>query len=354
TILTAMLLFCFFRSIGTSGVQPWLFDLIPEHLHARYFSTDMAVINVGGVITLVFCSLTFTWLQPFSAFSAQYSYALLGAALSVVGLSRLPAVPHPESFGAIRILKEGPKLLTRPSNFRRYLMLSLVWIVSGSAVVPFSVYYLKAEAGLSQAVIVLFTAIQSVGGIAGALIMKSRIDRLGIQRSFLIVLGLNLAVYIGWTLFIILTMRNPDLTRHMIYLLPVNYVLLGASGATYFGAHWKYLAYVTENRRRALKVAMHTAVVGLVTGFASILWGLIFKKSGPVPAMNLHAFLAYYVFNILVQLALIPYVRHLKEPDPGILPITHRYAMLRLRILTILPVLRRRNEDEEMEEQPNT
>lgn len=345
-MLAAMFLFCFFRSIGTSGVQPWLFDLIPENLHARYFSTDMAVINVGGVITLIFCSLTFTWFEPFTAFSVQYGYAILGAALSVVGLSRLPAVPHPENFGALRILKEGPKLLTRPGHFRHYMILSTIWIVSGSAVVPFSIYYLKAEAGLSQASIVLFSAIQSVGGIAGALIMKSRIDRIGIQRSFLIVLGLNLAVYAGWTFFIVLTMRNPELTRMMIFLLPVNYVLLGASGATYFGSHWKYLAFVTENRERALKVSLHTAVVGLITGFASILWGLLFKQSGAVAAMNLHAFVAYFVCNMLIQLALIPVIRHLKEPDPGIKPITARYAMLRLRFLTILPDLRRRNQDE--------
>jgi predicted MFS family arabinose efflux permease len=181
-LLVSMLGFCFFRSIGTSAMQPWLFDLLPDKLKARYFSTDMAVINVGGVIALVFCSLSFRWLDSYQAFSVQYIFAILGAIMCVVGLAKLPNVPKPESFGPLRIVKEGPKLLFRPGNFRRYLVLSLIWVVSGSAVVPFSIYYLKAEAGLSQTSIVLFTAIQSLGGITGALIMKNHIDRSAMRK----------------------------------------------------------------------------------------------------------------------------------------------------------------------------
>ncbi|MDG2168948.1 MAG: MFS transporter [Opitutales bacterium] len=153
--LVSMFCFCIFRSIGTSAMQPWLFDLLPEKLRARYFSTDMAVINVAGVIALVFCSLTFKWMDSYEAFTVQYLFALVGAIMCVVGLAKLPNVPKPESFGPLRIVKEGPKLLFRPINFRKYLVLSLIWVVSCSAVVPFSIYYLKAEVGLSQTSILL-------------------------------------------------------------------------------------------------------------------------------------------------------------------------------------------------------
>jgi hypothetical protein len=112
------------------------------------------------------------------------------------------------------------------------------------------------------------------------------------------------------------------------------------------------LAFVSENRERALKVSMQTAVVGLATGIASIGWGLLFKKAGATPTMNLSAFLGYFVFIILIQLALIPYIRTLVEPDPGIKPLTNSYGIMRpLRFIATLPVLRRRKKttDEEPE-----
>jgi len=344
-LLVSMFGFCFFRSVGTSAMQPWLFDLLPEKLQARYFSTDMAVVNVAGVIALVFCSLTFNGLSSNQAFTSQYTLAMAGGLLCLVGLAKLPDVEKPKSFGPIRIIKEGPKLLLRAGSFRQYMVLSLVWVVSGSAVVPFSIYYLKAEAGLSQTSIVLFTAIQSVGGIAGALIMKNRIDRFGIRRSFFIIIILNLLIYLSWVIVISYSMSFPQLSGTLVYMLPVNYFLLGAAGSTYFTSHMKYLAFVSDRSERALKVAMLTAVVGFATGVASIGWGLLFKKAGSTTSMNLPAFLGYFVFIILIQLALIPFIRKLAEPDPSVKPLTDSYGIMRpFRFIATLPLLRRRNQ----------
>ncbi|MDA0348966.1 MAG: hypothetical protein O3C20_16355, partial [Verrucomicrobia bacterium] len=344
-LLISMFGFCFFRSIGTSAMQPWLFDLLPEKLQARYFSTDMAVVNVAGVITLVFCSLTFKGLSSYHAFSSQYALAMAGGLICLVGLAKLPDVAKPQSFGPIRIIKEGPKLLLSPGSFRQYMVISLIWVVSGSAVVPFSIYFLKAEAGMSQTSIVLFTAIQSVGGIAGALIMKNRIDRFGIRRSFLVVIILNLLVYLSWVIIISNSMTYPQLSGALVLILPLNYFILGAAGSTYFTAHMKYLAFVSDRSERALKVAMLTAVVGFATGVASIGWGLLFKKTGATPTMNLPAFLSYFVFIILIQLASIPYLRKLTEPDPSVKPLTDSYGIMRpFRFIATLPVLPRRNQ----------
>ncbi len=342
-LIVAMFGFCFFRSIGTSAVQPWLFDLLPERLHARYFSTDMALINVAGVISLIFCSLTFKWLNMFSAFSAQYTFATVGAIFCILAMLKLPSVDNPDSFSPLRIVKEGPKLLVSPGSFRQYLVLSLIWIVSSSAVVPFTIYYLKAVVGLTDSVIVLYTAVQSVGGIVGALIMRTRIDRYGIRRSFLIVIILNLLIYLGWLLLISYGVTYPEKPNQLLFLLPIIYILLGASGSAYFGVHLKYLAFVSEKRERALKVSMQTAVVGVATGFASILWGILFKGGGETASMNQPVFLGYFVFIIIIQLALIPTIRRLQETDPSVKPLTNSYGISRpFRFLATLPVMRRR------------
>lgn len=352
-LILAMFGFSFFRSIGTSAVQPWLFDLLPEKLHARYFSTDMALINVAGVISLLFCSITFELFSAYGAFSAQYTFATIGAIFCILAMLKLPSVDNPESFGAMRIVKEGPALLVRPGSFRQYLGLSLIWVVSSSAVVPFSIYYLKSVVGLTDSVIVLFTAIQSVGGIVGALIMRTRIDRYGIRRSFLIVAILNLLIYLGWLLIITYGITFPDSPNRLLFLLPLTSLLLGASGAAYFGAHLKYLAFVSEKRERALKVSMQTAVVGVATGIASIIWGLLFKGDGAIPTMNEPAFLGYFVFIILIQLALVPTIRKLQETDPSVKPLTNSYGISRpFRFIATLPVLRRRKKIKQNSKQP--
>lgn len=350
-LILAMFGFSLFRSIGTSAVQPWLFDLIPEKLLARYFSTDMAVTNVAGVIALMFCSATFYGMSDYGAFSAQYTFATMGAIFCILSMSKLPSVAHPESFGTLRIFKEGPALLVRPGAFRQYVGLSLIWVVSGSAVAPFSIYYLKTIVGLTDTVIVLFTAIQSVGGIAGALIMRTRIDRFGIRRSFLVVIILNLLIYLSWILLIAYHLTYPDDSNWLLFLLPLSSTLLGASGSAYFGAHLKYLAFVSEKRERALKVSMQTAVVGVITGLASIGWGILFKKSGDVPTMNEVAFLGYFVFVILVQITLVPTIRKLQEPDPSVKPLTNSYGISRpFRFIATLPVLRRRKKTKQPRE----
>jgi MFS family permease len=352
-LLASMFLFSFFRSIGTSAIQPWLFDLLPEKLVARYFSVDTIFINMGGVIALVFCSLTFHWFSNFDAFSVQYLFAIAGAVFSVLGLSRLPGVANPPSFGPLRIFKAGPALLTKPGRFRRYLLLSLVWVVGGSAVVPFGIYYLKSEAGLPNTQIVLFTAIQSLGGIAGALIMRNRIDKFGIQRSFLIVIVLNVIIYLSWILYIIYGMHFPGQLELLHWALPITYLVTGASAAVYVTCHLKYLAYVTRKTERALKVSLQTAVVGFATGVASIGWGILFKKTGGAAGMNLPAFIGYFLVIILFQFLLVPTIRKLAEPDRGIKPITDSYGIMRpWRFLATMPVLRRQKG--EMLEQSNT
>lgn len=340
-LLAAMFFFCFFRSIGTCAIQPWLFDLLPEKLQARYFSSDMAVISIAGVIALVFCSATFQWLPTFQAFTVQYTFALVGAALSVFGLAKLSDVPHPASFGPSRIIKEGPRLLVKPGNFRQYLVFSMVWVVSASAVIPFSIYYLRAEAGMPSELIVFFSAVQSAGGVVGALFIKNRIDRIGVRRVFLIVIALNLGIYLFWTALIISGLSFPKVSGILTYLLPIAYFFIGVAGAGYFTSHLKYLAFVSQKSDRALKVSLQTAVVGFATGMASIGWGLIFKKTGESPTMNLPVFLGYFVFVILIQVLLIPAVRKLKEPDPKVKPLTNSYGIARpIRYIATLPVLR--------------
>ena len=59
--------------------------------------------------------------------------------------------------------------------------------------------------------------------------------------------------------------------------------------------------------------------------------------------MNLPAFLGYFVFVIIIQIALVPYIRKLAETDPNIKPLTNSYGIMRpLRFISTLPVLRRR------------
>ena len=177
--------------------------------------------------------------------------------------------------------------------------------------------------------------------------IKNRIDRIGVRRVFLIIIGLHILIYLFWVLFLSGWMVYPSGIRLLRFFLPVSYFLIGAAGACYFASHLKYLAFVSEKNERALKVSLQTAVVGVATGIASIGWGVLFKQAGESQAMNLPAFIGYFIFIILIQLAMIPAIQKLSEPDPSVKPLTNSYGFIRpIRYVATLPVLRRRMKTE--------
>jgi MFS family permease len=174
----------------------------------------------------------------------------------------------------------------------------------GTAFVPLKAYYLKVEAGLGADQILVFTALQYCGAIAGTLIMRNRIDRFGVKPVFRLSLFLGATISIFWYLYVT---RIPALSVG----LPVAYFLFGISASQWIAAHLKYLPRVCDQKRQALHVSVHSAVIGIIGGLAPIFWGFFVKMPDAQPGVRIEYFGIFFLVLLAAQLILFFYVTNL-------------------------------------------
>jgi MFS family permease len=303
--------FSLFRTLGSCAIMPLLYAKLPEEVRGRYFSTDQAVIGVSGIVTLLFCALLFKLLPVYSAFLWQYLYAILGTAMTVYYLARLKDPPKPAKVDVKEILVETPTVCMRRSPFRQYLLFMTTSALMGTAFVPLKAYYLKVEAGVSMDMILLYTAVQYCGAILGTVVMRSRIDTIGVKPVFRISLLLGAVVSIYW--FFLVTGYIEGLEKG----LGIAYFIFGLSASQWVTAHLKYIPRVCDIKRQALHVSVHSSVIGIVGGLAPMLWGFAVRVPGSNPGVQGDWFALYFLALLFSQLVLLAYVPKLTSSHRG-------------------------------------
>lgn len=301
--------FCFFRSAGNSATTPWMFTFLPPHVRGRYFATDQTVSSVSGILMLVGVAAVFGALPVDTAFVIAFAVALGGGAASVWSLWYWPDVPAPEPTGLRRIAQGAPRLCLRPSPFRHYLLLVILWWLPVNGLEPLAAYYLKTEAGLGQSQILLFAALRYGGTLLGALWVRKRVDAWGVQPFFAFSFVIYALAAVYWLL---LVLGVPGLLPFA----GLSYFVMGMAWANWFAPNLKYLPQVCPENERPLALAVHTAVTGIAAGFSASAWGY-FVKSSDSAGMDSGRFVIYLAILIVVLLALIRPFTRLKEQLPG-------------------------------------
>ena len=303
-LVASAFFFSLFRSMGSCGVMPLIYSTLPERVRGRYFSTDQAITGLSGILTLLFCSLLFRYLPIYQAFFWQYLYAIAGVFFTVFYLSRVKDPPKPKETSLKAILSETPVICLRRSAFRQYLVFMIASSLMGTAFVPLKAYYLKIEANVPADLILVYTAIQYAGAILGTLLMRNRIDRIGVKPVFRISLTLSVLISVFWYFLV---------TGHarLLHLLPLAYFLFGVSASQWITAHLKYLPRVCNDERQALHVSVHSAVIGLIGGLAPIIWGYLVKLPGGQAGVLTDRFALYFVGLAALQIGLLAYTPRL-------------------------------------------
>jgi MFS family permease len=307
-LVASTFFFSFFRSLGSSGIMPLVYGIVPAKVQGRYFSTDQAATGIAGIMTLVFCALLFRYLPTYSAFSWLYAYAIVGAALSVFFLSRVKDPPKPTKTSLGAIILEVPRLCLRASPFRQYLGFMVTFSLMGTAFVPLQAYYLKVEENLGIDRILLYTALQYVGAIAGTLVMRNRIDRIGVKPVFRISLTAGALICLYWYFLV-------TGSTFLLTFLPLTYFVFGIQTSQWFTAQLKYLPRVCDPKKQALHVSIFSALSGLVGGIAPILWGFIVRVPGQLPGVDRQAFAIFFLCLLTANTLLFLYVPKLTSEN---------------------------------------
>jgi Na+/melibiose symporter-like transporter len=287
--------FCLFRAFGTAAHMPWFASILPGDLRGRFFATDQAITSVVGVATLLACASLFARWPGWQSFRIVYAVAVFGSLAAVFNLLRLPPAEPPDPLPLRALLGEARRLVLRPGPFRHYLVLCLAGSLVTSSLAAFTVYYLKVEAGLASSRILVFTAAQFAGQIAGTWSIRHWIDRLPRRRLFQLAQALVACVDLYWWLFV----SGAALERGLLG----AYFVFGAGIGIANATHFTYLPELTGEARRPLAIAVFTALLGLISGLAPMGWGLALGRSGPgaPPGLDVERFALFFAFGSVIS-----------------------------------------------------
>jgi Na+/melibiose symporter-like transporter len=299
--------FCLFRAFGAAANIPWLAAILPLEARGRYFATEQTLMSLGGVATLLACAALLRGGATWRGFAGVYALSLCGSALAVTALSRLPDAPRPRATPVRRLPAQALRLCAEPGPFRLYLALTLLGSVVSSGMVAFPAFYLKAEAGLPSSHILALTACHYGGALAGSWGVRRLLDRTAIRRFFRAAQALAALVYAYWLAFLLGA-------EALAAALPVAYLVFGVSTALGNTAHFTYLPSLSSDEERPVAIAVFTALFGLLSGLAPILWGLVLEESGPAQRMDVAAFAAYFAVGIALAAALWVLFARLTDP----------------------------------------
>jgi hypothetical protein len=298
TLVWSVFFFCFFRSIGASAMTTWLMGLLPPRVQGRYFASDQFFSGIGGVGALIACAGLFAWLPIYTALLVQYVIALLGSTLSYYSLKRLPDIAPPPAVSLRSVLRDTPRLLFAPSEFRRYLWLAVWYAVITTPIPPFAAYYLKVGGNLTPGRIMQFEVLRYCGVIVGAWLIRRRIDAVGARAWFLVSRGLVAGAAVLWGLYL----------REFIggaIVMGGIYFIIGLGAVCWNIANLHYLPKVSPEGERALYISIHGAAIACVGGCTPILWGMVLKSTGPAGASGINVDLLQVFFASVLICACI-------------------------------------------------
>lgn len=288
--IASVFFFCFFRSIGAAAMTTWFIGLLPGSLRGRYFASDQYYSNIAGVATLLTSAGLFAVLPVYTALLCQYLLALVGSTLSYYALRRLPDIEKPTSFSLVSVLRDTPRHLFAPSDFRRYVWIAVWYAVVTTSIPPFAAYFLMVNRDLSPGTIMLFEVLRYGGVVLGAWLIRRRIDDTGAKPFFLLSLLITSCVAACWWGYLRYGLGGMSA-------LSLMYFGLGLGAVFWTVANLHYLPRITAAPERALFVSIHGAVTSFLGGLSPILLGFLLKQSDAhgTPAVNAHLFQWFFV-----------------------------------------------------------
>ena len=309
TLVGCVFFFCLLRAMGQCAFAPWIYALMPGDACGRYFAADQYVSGVGGALTLLACVGLFAWLPVQQALLGSYLIALTGSVVSYFSLRRMPDGEKPAGTSVMKIVRDTPRHMFRPSLFREYLWLSVIFAIIATPVPPFSAYYLKVGPHVPAGWIMALEVCRYLGVILAAGIMQTRMERHG-AKPYLVAAALAHAVIaVYWWL----ALRNGWTN---IVGLGAAYFLVGAATAALIAGNLNFLAKITAPEDRTLMVSVHAAAIACIGGLSPVLWGF-FLKGGGGAAMSLAGFQWFYVSVFAGSILLTWRIARLPEKTGG-------------------------------------
>lgn len=301
--------FCLVRAFGSCGLFPWFYAWLPNSMQGRYFAVDQALSGLTSVLTLFFCAAITRWIGGFNAFIILYIVAIIGSLGATYALSKVPDTDKPARQDLRQMWAQAKHLIRDLPPFRTYLTVNSLYLGMAAVLMPFTIFYLKAVAGLSNDLVLTMTGFQFCGYITASYLLRNLMDRMSLAFFFCLAILTNILVFCAWFL-IVGNWWDPAV--------PALFLLFFATGITnivFTLSHLKYLPTLFTIEERPLAISIQSSLQGLLAGSMPILCGLLFRSVGTESEMNTGAFLVYIGISILIFLIFLPLYARLKPGD---------------------------------------
>lgn len=303
-VLVALFLFNLLRGISSGAWLPWITELIPEELRARFLARDQVFQQLGSLSALLIAGFVL-WGKPTPwQFAAVFLLSAGGGTASLYFLKRIPDVASEEVMQRSGHRVPWRAMIAYPP-FLRLLIFNLLFVFTVGGLGAFTVSFLKSTAGFSEASILLLICLNFIGAVLVFPLLRSGMERFGPRPVLMIAMGLFTAVIAGWW-----TLAAGVLTATPV-MVGVLQFFSGIAGTSFNVANSTHVMRTMPAMGRNHFFALFAVVTGLGLGCSPVLWGLLIDRIGafstPEFAADWNAFSIYFSAAAIIGLATMLY-----------------------------------------------
>jgi MFS family permease len=266
-LLLLQFFFALARGVTSGAWLPWVTEIVPENIRARFISRDQRFLQAGSLLAMLFCGLVLQKESRPIEFASTFLISAVGGAISLVFLSRVPDVKAKETLQKNGTEVPWRKIVTYPPFVRLVGFNFLIACLTGS-LVAFTVAFLNAHSGLGQKGVLYLLAAGFIAGVASLGTSGRLLHDIGSKRFLRWGLAFHALFISGW-----ITIASGLIAPSILALLAITIV----SGAAVSGvnmANIRLSMNVMPETGRAHFFAFYSVIQNLFLGLSPILWGI--------------------------------------------------------------------------------
>lgn len=272
-LLSALFIFNVLRGISSGAWLPWLTDLIPEEIRARFLSRDQVFLHTGSLLSLFLSSFMLQGEAHAWQFATLFLVSALAASGSLLFLTRMPDVDASDTKRGSNTPVPWLEIITYPP-FLRLLLFTLLYVLAIAGAGVFGVAFMKANLGFSESQILLFGGGYFVGAIVSLPLVGRILDHTTSKRLLFWTLAIMVVIFSCWGLL------AAKLMLPTFSIILVLHLLSGAAGANFNLAHVRLMMATMPPMGRSHFFAFFSVITSLGLGLSPVIWGLLIDAIG--------------------------------------------------------------------------
>ena len=260
-------IFNLLRGISSGAWLPWLTEILPEEIRARFLSRDQRFMQTGSLVALLFCGLVLQKNSQPWEFSLAFLISALGGAASLFFLNRVPDVEAQETLRHSGAKVPWLDIVTYPP-FARLVRFNLLLTFTWGSIGVFTVSFLKGRAGWGENDILYMMAVSFIAGVGSLGAVGRLLDVFGSKRLLRWGLMLYMVFMLGWVGLASGLIASTTLPLLLIF------VLSGVASSAINLANTRLIMGVMPEMGRSHFFAFYSVITSVCLGISPILWGV--------------------------------------------------------------------------------